>query len=54
MDAFNDCNQCVIFPDCLEVDEVIALYKKGDNTNPENYRHNRLLPSISKVFELSF
>ena len=50
-EAVNDSIQCGSFPDCLEVAKVIALYKKGDKTNPENYRPMSLLPSFNKVFE---
>ena len=50
-EAFNASIQCGIFPDCLKVAKVTALHKKGDKTNPENYRPISLLPSFSKVFE---
>ena len=50
-EAFNDIIQCGIFPDSIKVAEVIALYKKADKTNPENYRPISLLPSFSKVIE---
>ena len=51
MEALNDSIQCGIFPDCLKVAKVIALYKKCDKPNPENYRPFSLLPSFSKVSE---
>ena len=30
---------------------VVPLYKKGGNDNPNKYRTNSLLPSLSKLFE---
>ena len=40
-----------IFPDKLKVAKVKLLFKKGDNTNFDNYRPISILPAISKVFE---
>ena len=30
---------------------VVPLHKKGGNDNPNKYRPNSLLPSLSKIFE---
>ena len=48
---FNQCITNCIFPECFKIANVIPLYKKGDKTDPHNYRPISLLSSLSKIFE---
>lgn len=40
-----------IFPNKLKISKIVTLFKKGDKTNPINYRPLSILPAISKIYE---
>ena len=40
-----------IFPNKLKIARVVPIFKKGDKSNPGNYRPISILPVISKLFE---
>ena len=48
---FNNCVDECHFPSDLKYADVTPLFKKGNNTNKENYRPISILPSISKIYE---
>jgi len=50
-DIFNLCFQCGIFPDKLKTAVIIPVYKKGDKTDPNNYRPISLLSNLDKILE---
>lgn len=39
------------FPDHLKIARIVPVYKKGDNSLPQNYRPISILSCFSKVFE---
>ena len=48
------CNKSIstgIFPDRLKYSIIKPLYKKGERTDPSNYRLISMLTSFSKVLE---
>ena len=53
-EAFNECLKKRTFPKCLKLANVIALHRKGDFSDPENYRPMSLPNSTKKVFEKRF
>ena len=48
----NECFSKSIFPDCLKLALVTPIHKKGDKSDPSNYRPISSLPILSKIFEM--
>ena len=48
---FNNCLINGIFPSCLKVARVIAIFKSGSRNSVNNYRPISTLPFLSKLFE---
>ena len=48
----NECFSKSIFPDCLKLALVTPIYKKGEKSDPSNYRPISSLPILSKIFEM--
>ena len=40
-----------IYPDILKISHIIPIFKKGDATKPENYRHISILTSTLILIE---
>lgn len=50
-EIINTCIEKGVFPKKFKKSKVIAVHKKGDLDNPDNYRQIHLLPAVSKVIE---
>ena len=48
---FNLCITTRVFPNSLEIAEVIPIFKKGNTDKPTNYRPISLFSQFSKIFE---
>ena len=48
---FNICFEKECFPNFLKIAKILTLYKKGEKTEPDNYRPISLLSCINKLFE---
>ena len=53
-DLINVCFSTGVFPLLFKKATVISIFKKGDKTNPSNYRPISLLPLLSKILEKCF
>ena len=47
----NRCLKEQCFSKSLKIPKVVPIHKKGDRFQPQNYKANSLVTSISKVFE---
>ena len=47
----NNCLKKVVFPNDLELADIIPTFKKEDSLNKETYRPVNIQPHLSKVFE---
>ena len=50
------CNKAIsagVFPDRLKYSIVIPIFKKGNNSDPANYRPISVLTSFAKVLEMA-
>ena len=50
-DLFNKCMRDGVFPDVFKNAQITPLFKDGDETETNNYRHISLLSQIAKLFE---
>ena len=39
------------FPDHLKIARIVPIFKRGDNSLPQNYKPISISPSLSKIFE---
>lgn len=49
--VFNELINAGIFPDILKISKITPIFKKGDKSDPNNYRPIAVLPFFSKIFE---
>jgi hypothetical protein len=45
------CLQNGVYPSCLKVSRVTAIFKGGYSSDPSNYRHVSIIPILAKIFE---
>ena len=48
---FQKVERAAVFPDSWKVARVTPVYKKGDATDPKNYRPVSVLPTLATTFE---
>ena len=48
---FNNSLSCATFPTSMKYAHLMAIHKKDDKTDKENYRPTSILPNLSKVYE---
>ncbi|CAN0099719.1 unnamed protein product, partial [Heterosigma akashiwo] len=48
---FQKVERAADFPDSWKVARVTLVYKKGDATDPKNYRPVSVLPTLATIFE---
>ena len=51
-ELFNICIMQGVFPDTFKYSRVVPVFKKGDDSSPENYRPISIVPIFGKIFEI--
>ena len=51
IEMFNDCLTSGIYPNCLKIAKIVAIFKKGDIADPSDYRLISFFPVLGKIFE---
>lgn len=50
-EVINACLASGIFPSKLKIGKILPIFKKGDTSQPQNYRQISVLPAFSKILE---
>ena len=51
IEMFNDCLTSGIYPNCLKIAKIVAIFKEGDIDDPSDYRLISFFPVLGKIFE---